>query len=301
MSQERTLNAIEQSNQEMESFMGDEMKRSDGTEFDAELYAQVGSTTNRLREPVTRSAIQALQLPQGSHGLDAGGGTGLQAISLAKAVGSAGHVTILDLSAELLEYAKKNAKDAGLAERFSFKEGDVRALPFDDDSFDWAWSADCVGYGPLEPLPLVKELVRVVKPVGLIALLAWSSDHFLPGYPLLEARLNSTASGIAPFVKGKNPELHFLRALGWFYEAGLREIKARTFVGDAHAPLSEDFRNALAALLQMRWPDVEAELSPEYWAEYQRLCLPESPDFILDQPDYYAFYTYSMFSGIVAK
>ena len=45
--------------------------------------------------------------------------------------------------------------------------------------------------------------------------------------------------------------------------------------------------------------DVGAELSEEDWAEYQRLCLAESPDFILDLPDYYAFYTYSMFRGRV--
>jgi demethylmenaquinone methyltransferase/2-methoxy-6-polyprenyl-1,4-benzoquinol methylase len=56
----------------------------------------------------------------------------------------------------------------------------------------------------------------------------------------------------------------------------------------------------------MRWPGVESELRQEDadskhpWAEYQRLCLPESPDFILDHPDYYAFFTYSMFHGKVA-
>nr|QNO48966.1 hypothetical protein OEPDFBKK_00042 [Methanosarcinales archaeon ANME-2c ERB4] len=35
-------------------------------------------------------------------------------------------------------------------------------------------------------------------------------------------------------------------------------------------------------------------------AFYQRLCLAESPEFILDLPDYYAFYTYSMFQGRVS-
>jgi demethylmenaquinone methyltransferase/2-methoxy-6-polyprenyl-1,4-benzoquinol methylase len=55
----------------------------------------------------------------------------------------------------------------------------------------------------------------------------------------------------------------------------------------------------------MRWPGVESELremgadSEKLWAEYQRLCLPESPDFILDHPDYYAFFTYSTFRGRV--
>jgi len=49
----------------------------------------------------------------------------------------------------------------------------------------------------------------------------------------------------------------------------------------------------------MRWADVGAELSEGDWAEFQRLCMPESPEFIPDIPDYYAFYTYSVFRGRV--
>jgi demethylmenaquinone methyltransferase/2-methoxy-6-polyprenyl-1,4-benzoquinol methylase len=147
----------------------------------------------------------------------------------------------------------------------------------------------------------------VVKPGGIVAILAWSSEKLLLGHPVLEARLSATTAGIAPFVKGKKPESHFLRGLGWFRDAGLEEPTARTFASDAHAPLTDDVRSALRALFQMRWPGVESELrqgdadSKHAWAEYQRLCLPESPDFILDHPDYYAFFTNSMFHGKVAE
>jgi len=268
---------------------------------DMDVYAQQLAVSNPLSEAVIPSAIQALQLPLRSRGLDAGCGIGLQALLLAEAVGPAGHVTGLDLSPQFLVHAREIAEKAGLSERISFQQGDVNKLPFDDDTFDWAWSANCVGYHPAEPLPLLRELTRVVKPGGSVAILAWSSQQLLPGYPLLEARLNATSSGIAPFVKGKRPELHFLRALGWFQEAGLEEPTAQTFVGDAHAPLSDDMRSALMALLEMRWPGVQSELTPEDWAEYQRLCQPESPDFILDLPDYYAFFTYSMFQGKVTS
>jgi len=268
---------------------------------DMDAYAQQLAVSNPLSEAVTPSAIQALQLPPGSRGLDAGCGIGLQALSLAEVVGPAGHVTGLDLSPQFLVHAREIAEEAGLSERISFQQGDVSRLPFDDDTFDWVWSANCVGYHPAEPLPLLRELTRVAKPGGSVAILAWSSQQLLPGYPLLEARLNATSSGIAPFIKGKRPESHFLRALGWFREAGLEEPTARTFVGDAHAPLSDDMRSALMALLDMRWPGVQSELTPEDWAEFQRLCQPESPDFILDLPDYYAFFTYSMFRGKVAK
>jgi hypothetical protein len=92
-----------------------------------------------------------------------------------------------------------------------------------------------------------------------------------------------------------------LRTLGWFRDAGLEDPTAQTFVGDASAPLGNGIRDALIALFEMRWPGVQSELTGEDWAEYQRLCQPESPDFILNLPDYYAFFTYSMFSGVVAK
>lgn len=264
-------------------------------------YIQMLRLSNPLREPVIRSAIQSLALPPGSRGLDAGCGLGLQAVLLAEAVGPVGHVTGIDLSPEFLVYAEGIVEEAGLSEQISFREGDVRCLPFDDDSFDWAWSADCVGYAPIEPLPLIEELARVVKPGGTVAILAWSSEQLLPGYPLLEARLKATVSGMAPFAAGKDPALHFLRGLGWFRVEGLEQIAAQTFVGDLQAPLAEELYQALVSLFEMRWPGVESELSQEDQAVYQRLCLPESPEFILNHPDYYAFFTYSMFCGRVAR
>jgi demethylmenaquinone methyltransferase/2-methoxy-6-polyprenyl-1,4-benzoquinol methylase len=268
---------------------------------DIDQSVQIAHLFNRLREPIFRSAIQALQLPLGSRGLDAGCGIGLQALLLAEAVGSTGHITGLDLSPEFLAYAEDMVKKAGLSERVAFREGDVNKLPFDDDTFDWAWSVDLIGYAPIQPLPLVVELARVVKPGGSVAILAWSFEKLLPGHPLLEARLSATSAGMAPFVQGKGPELHFSRALGWFRDAGLQQCTARTFVGDAHAPLTGDQFSALTALFEMRWPGVESELAQEDWAQFQRLCHPESPDFILNHPDYYAFFTYSMFHGKVAE
>jgi ubiquinone/menaquinone biosynthesis C-methylase UbiE len=266
---------------------------------DTDIYIKRLADSNPLIEPTLRSAIQALQLPSGSRGLDAGCGIGLQTLLLAEAVGPAGHVSGLDLSLEFLLHAGGIVRESGFSEQISLQEGDVSKLPFKDDAFDWAWSANCVGYAPMEPLPLVEELARAVKPGGRVVILAWSSEKLLPGYPLLEAHLNATSSGLAPIAKGKRPELHFLRALGWLCEAGLEEPTAQTFAGDAYAPLTDDLHSALVSLFQMRWQGVESELTPEDRAEYRRLCLPESPDFILNHRDYYALFTYSMFYGRV--
>jgi ubiquinone/menaquinone biosynthesis C-methylase UbiE len=281
--------------------MGTEKKDLKRKATDTDTYPHKLALSDLLRESTIRSAIQALKLPSGSRGLDAGCGIGSNTLLLSEAVGPGGHVIGLDLSSEFLVIARKIAKKSGLSEQISFQEGNVNHLPFDDDAFDWALSVDCVGYAPLEPLPLVKELARVVKPGGSVAILGWSSQQLLPGYPLLEARLNATSSGIAPFTKGKRPELHFLRALGWFRDAGLKELRAQTFVGDIKAPLNDDIRSALISLFQMRWAEPQSELPQEDWEEYQRLIQPESPGFILRVPDYYAFFTYSLFQGKVDK
>jgi len=271
---------------------------------DTDDYIQKMVASQPLAEHTVRAAIKALELPAGSDGLDAGCGIGLQSLLLAQAVGTRGHVTGLDISSEFLRHAREMVKGSPVAEQLSFRDGDVRHLPFEDGAFDWAWSSDCVGYGAaMEPtlgLPALKELARVVKPGGTVAIYAWSSETLLPGYPLLETHLDATAPGLAPFAAGTSPDLHFLRALGWFRDAGLQDLRARSFVGEACAPLGDELRHALVELFEMRWPGVEPELTEEDRAEYRRLCLPESPEFIVNDPDYYAFFTCTMFSGTVA-
>jgi len=267
--------------------------------MDTEICLKSLLAIDPVRASAIRAAIKALQLPLGSCGLDAGCGIGLQCLLLIESLGPEGKVTGIDVLSEFLEHGREIVKEAGLSKQISFQEGDIANLPFDDNSFDWAWSSDCVGYGPWEPLPLLQELNRVVKPGGIVAIAVWSSEKLLPGYPLLEAHLNATPVGLAPFVPGKNPKKHFLRALGWFRELGFDEPKAEVFSQSFCAPLSDKTRHALIYLFESRWHEVESELNTEDRAQFQRLCNAQSPDFILDQPDYYGFFTYSMFWGKV--
>lgn len=262
-------------------------------------YIQRLIEADPLRHPVLRSAIEALHLPPGSDGLDVGCGIGLQALLLADAVGPQGHITGVDIVPELLAYAENLTKQRGYIDRVTYRIGDMSCLPFAQDTFDWAWSADCIGYPLGELAPLLKELMRVVRPGGSINILAWSSQQLLPGYPFLEAQLNATCSSYLPFLKGKSPELHFLKALRWFHEAGLEEVEGRTFVGDVQAPVRSDERVALASLFEMLWEEPSPDIFPLEGVEYQRLCRIDSPDFIVDQPGYYAFFTYSLFRGKV--
>jgi demethylmenaquinone methyltransferase/2-methoxy-6-polyprenyl-1,4-benzoquinol methylase len=262
-----------------------------------DAYLQRLLAANPLREPVLRAAIQALQLPQGSRGLDVGCGPGLQALLLAEATGSAGHVTGADITPAFLTYGERLAAGAGLAARVNFREADMNHLPFADDSFDWVWSADCAGYPAGDLAPALSEFVRVVRPGGRVIILAWSSQQVLPGHPLLEARLNATCSATAPYLQGVEPDRHFLRAMVPMRKAGLENVVARTFAGEVQAPLSDGERAAMLSLFEMLWGQPQPDAATEDWAELQRLCAADSPDLILDIPGYYAFFTYTMFCG----
>jgi demethylmenaquinone methyltransferase/2-methoxy-6-polyprenyl-1,4-benzoquinol methylase len=130
-----------------------------------------------------------------------------------------------------------------------------------------------------------------------VVILAWGAQNLLPGYPRLEARLNTTDAGIAPFKQGMKPEMHLFRAKAWLEQAGLERVTARSFVADVQAPLTDAVRNAFMHLFDMRWGERSDTVSPDDWDLYKRLTNPESPDFILNTPDYYAFFTYTAFRG----
>jgi demethylmenaquinone methyltransferase/2-methoxy-6-polyprenyl-1,4-benzoquinol methylase len=90
-----------------------------------------------------------------------------------------------------------------------------------------------------------------------------------------------------------------MRALHGFREVGLREPDVRSFLGEVRGPLSDGIRRALISLMDMLWEDPPTGLSPDEMQEYGRLRRIDSDDFIFDCPDYYAFFTYTMFYGTV--
>ena len=269
-------------------------------------YAQRLSEIEPLRRPAIEAAIDALDLPPGSLGLDVGCGIGLHTCLLARRVGAEGRVTGLDRSPAFVYLAEQRAAEAGLGARAAFERGDLTALEYEDGAFDWLWCNDALWPGPAamgcptdEPLPVVRDFARVVRPGGAVALVYWSSQRLLPGHPGLEARLSATPQTFAPYREGMRPQQHCMRALGWLAAAGLCELSARTFVAEVRAPLDAVSRRAIEATLEMFWGEAQDEVSAQDWALFERLRRPNSGACLLDAPDYYAFLTYTLFSGQV--
>lgn len=140
----------------------------------------------------------------------------------------------------------------------------------------------------------------MVRPGGTVALAYWSSQNLLPGHPLLQAHLDAAFAATAPYLADMPPNLHFLRALGWLKGAGLQRTTAHSYVAEVQAPLTQGLRETVAFCFSMLWGNLEPHVSRDDWYDYQRLCREDSDHFVLDNPDYYGFLTYTLFKGEVS-
>ncbi|WP_283679111.1 demethylmenaquinone methyltransferase [Lentilactobacillus sp. Marseille-Q4993] len=120
-----------------------------------------------------RQAMRLLHIETGARVLDVCCGTADWTIALARAVGPTGHVTGLDFSRNMLAIGDKKVTQAKQQKQVSLVEGDAMHLPFADNTFE----AATIGFG-LRNVPdanqVLREMVRVVKPGGLVASLETS-------------------------------------------------------------------------------------------------------------------------------
>ena len=123
---------------------------------------------------------------------------------------------------------------------------------------------------------VLAEMKRVLKPGGVIVLIAWSSQVLLPGYPALEARLNATPAGLAPHEPDTHPHRHFLGTGRRLREMGFSRVRASTLPGEIHAPLSGEQPDALADLMKMRWGKSPGPMDAGDLALYRSLTDPAS-------------------------
>ncbi|MGI8475315.1 MAG: class I SAM-dependent methyltransferase [Thermomicrobiales bacterium] len=115
--------------------------------------------------------VRSAELEPGMHVLDVASGSGDPALALADAVGPDGRVTATDSSAGMLDLAEAHARARGLT-NLAFRQADAHALPFPDGSFDRVTSKLGVMYF-VECGQALREIRRVLKPEGRVALLAW--------------------------------------------------------------------------------------------------------------------------------
>jgi SAM-dependent methyltransferase len=117
--------------------------------------------------------VEAAHIGAGDHVLDVAAGAGNVAIPAAAA---GAHVIASDLTPELLDVGRADADAAGVS--LEWQVADAEHLPFEDDSFDVVTSCVGVMFAPHHQ-EAADELIRVCRPGGRVALIAWTPGGFI--------------------------------------------------------------------------------------------------------------------------
>jgi arsenite methyltransferase len=100
---------------------------------------------------------------EGETVVDLGSGAGIDVFLSANKVGQSGKVLGIDLTDEMLEKARRNAKENGYT-NVEFRKGDIeKRIPVDDNSVDLVIS-NCVINLTTDKVRTFKEVYRILKP-----------------------------------------------------------------------------------------------------------------------------------------
>jgi arsenite methyltransferase len=107
------------------------------------------------------------ELHQGEKVLDLGSGGGIDVLLSARRVGPTGTAYGLDMTDEMLELARRNAREAGVG-NVEFFKGEIEAVPLPDASVDVVISNCVINLSGDKPRVL-REAARVLRPGGRFA------------------------------------------------------------------------------------------------------------------------------------
>jgi demethylmenaquinone methyltransferase/2-methoxy-6-polyprenyl-1,4-benzoquinol methylase len=222
------------------------VEASTRTRHARELFAPLGPTYDRYasllsfgQDPRWRSFLVSRIPPDARRVLDVATGTAAVAIELARA-DAARTVVGVDQSPEMLAAGRERVERGGLSDRVELREARAEELPFADREFDAVTFTYLLRYVDDVPATL-RELVRVVRPGGTVAMLefglpagAWRPPWELyvrVGLPAAGAAVSPGWRGVGRFLGPsirdfwrKWPEPRFLEA---WRGAGLGDVEAR--------------------------------------------------------------------------
>jgi arsenite methyltransferase len=185
--------------------------------FGATLYADAD-------EPAVKAAVEAslgcgvptavADLHDGETVLDLGSGAGADVLISARRVAPTGRAIGLDMTDEMLDLARANARDAGI-DNVEFVKGYIEDIPLPDDSVDVVIS-NCVINLSADKSKVLAEAARVLRPGGRFAV----SDVI--AHPDMDEATRTDMQQWTGCVAGALTRTEFEQTLA---DAGLTEIE----------------------------------------------------------------------------
>jgi ubiquinone/menaquinone biosynthesis C-methylase UbiE len=190
----------------------------DGTAvFGGALYSEV----EREHAPVAASLgcgvpTALASLAEGETVLDLGSGAGADVLISARRVGPSGRAIGLDMTDEMLDLARRNAREASVANA-EFVKGYIEQIPLSDASVDVVIS-NCVLNLSGDKTQVIREAARVLKPGGRFAISDVVAD------PDMDAATRADMRQWTGCIAGALTREQFVQALD---AAGLTDIEVR--------------------------------------------------------------------------
>lgn len=225
----------------------------------------------------------------------------LYALWLAQAIGPGGRVVGIDRVPERLDAARQLVGTALEPGRLELRQGDGTAIAAADHSFDWVWCADVLHHID-DPVLALKEFSRVLRPGGRLIIKESQvlQALFLPGHIELERQLQRAEMQFSRAEAGtRSFQERRQRTCASMLEAGLSDVQLRTYVVERQAPLDAVSRGYIQQVVfERNWgPRIRGLVDTRDWEQRTILCEATSPHAILNRPDYYCIYPFTMFTA----